>query len=131
MDKEVLEPRGTMELNEGRNVLTLIWPGAEPKTIVSMPTERVDETIKQLAFWRSAMLPEIPQAWTPGTIETFHRDPKMILETDQLAGDALLHVRHPHFGWLHFILSKSEARKIGDALLAQANAEPPAAKGRA
>jgi hypothetical protein len=59
------------------------------------------------------------------------RDPAFELEADQLAGDSLLHIRHPHFGWLHFIFSKAEAKKLGGLLLAQSAKPAPEVSGRA
>lgn len=117
------------ELSEDKKVLSVMW-GQEMPFITCMSAEGAEIVINELALWRSEMLPDIPAKWESKTVLA-HRDVAWSLETDSLAGDSLLHLRHPHFGWLHFIFSKSEAKRIGELLLAQANAEPPEAKGSA
>jgi len=52
-------------------------------------------------------------------------NPAWVVEPDAMMGNALLHVRDPRYGWLHFLIPKDEARKLAGALLAQADAPPP------
>jgi hypothetical protein len=60
------------------------------------------------------------------------RDPPFTLEPVVLNGDALLHMRHPILGWLHFALSRDTAWQIGEGLLLiSAAPPPPAPAGRA
>lgn len=104
----------------------------DPPIISKMTTAEVDSSLLHLAAARSALLPEIPQTWEGGKVtENVMRDPAWRLETDRLAGDSLLHLRHPHFGWVHFIFSKAEAKGIGQLLVAQGTAPPPKASGTA
>ena len=96
-----------------------------------MSTAEVESSIAALAVARDNMVPPIPETWTPLTAVEAERDPRWFPETDHLAGDFLLHLRDHHFGWRHYIFSKAEARKLGEALIAQADAPPPASAGRA
>ncbi len=101
-----------------------------PASPVQLSAERVETMLNALGLARSGMLPEIPETWISAMVRA-QRDPKCSVEADALAGDALLHLRDRHFGWRHYVLTKDEARKLGQALIAQADAAPPAAFGTA
>lgn len=117
-----------IDLVDDRKTLLYVDDPANP---IRLAADQVDAMLKSVGLLRSAMLPEIPQVWASGTTVAAQRDPKFSVEADMLAGDALLHVRDPHFGWRHFIISKDKARELGEALIAQADAPSPAPAGRA
>ena len=97
-----------------------------------MDTEAVEAALQMFGLARAEMLPAVPAEWPRGQmVRGVFRDPAFDMEADQLAGDPLLHIRHQRFGWLHFIITKAEARKLGEALIAQADAPPPSAAGSA
>jgi hypothetical protein len=118
-----------IELGDDRRSL-LMLSGSTPPIIWKMSAAVVDEVIEKLCFFRGDMLPEIPATWPGRQTITAQRDPAFTIEIEPLNGDPLCHIKHPHFGWLHFIFSKSEARKFGEALIARADAKPPALAAR-
>jgi hypothetical protein len=92
----------------------------------------LDDFLQRVGLMRTGVLPAVPKTWAPGqTAENAYRNPAWLIETDQLAGDALLHIRDERFGWLHFIFGKAEAAKLSRALADVAAAAPPAAHGSA
>lgn len=93
---------------------------------------QVDAALALLGAARVKMLPAYPATWERGQmVRDVHRNPVWLQETDQLAGDVLLHLRDPRFGWLHFIFSKDEARKLGAEMIAWADRPAPGAAGSA
>jgi hypothetical protein len=101
--------RVRIEVDDDRR--SLLMQVGDSSTFLEMNTSMVDETIEKLCFVRRAMLPEIPATWLAGRQEpiTALRDLPFTLETDSLNGDPLLHIKHPRFGWLHFIFSRGVA----------------------
>jgi hypothetical protein len=94
----------------------------------------LDDLERMIAVYgtaRAELLPAVIAQWAPGQMVTAHRDPSWSIERDQLAGDPLLHIRHEGFGWLHFIMNRDDARRIGQSLIAFADAPSPDASGRA
>jgi hypothetical protein len=121
-----------IDIREDRKTLTITFDRAKPVPVVAEhTTEMVEGLLNEVGAARSALLPPIPDTWDLTATVRADRDPRWFLGRDQLAGDALLHLRDHHFGWRHYIFTKAEARKLGEALIAQANAEPPEAAGRA
>jgi hypothetical protein len=85
----------------------------------------VEEALKSLGGLRATMTPEVPKSLTLEKIVPAVTNPAWVVEPDAMMGNALLHVRDPRYGWLHFLIPKDEARKLAGALLAQADAPPP------
>jgi hypothetical protein len=102
-----------------------------PDAVLAFTTGGVDEHIQHLGLTRAGMVPSISSIWERGQRVDCYRNPVTVVEADQLARDAILHLRDERFGWLHFIFSKDEARKLGAALIAQADRPSPPAAGRA
>ena len=124
---------GTRRLNfiaEDYSKLMVTLP-TQPHDQFSVTTGLVEETIDMLGLHRSAMVPAVPEKWSHGQKVNASRNPAWSIEHDQLAGDPLLHLRCPKFGWRHFILDKDKARALGEALIALADAPAPPIAGRA
>jgi hypothetical protein len=119
------------EILPDQTALVLTWfeEGCEPYG-VRTSTAALDETIATLGLCRTGLLPPVPATWTSQPVEA-RRDPAWSLETDALAGDSLLHIRDARFGWLHYIITKEDAAKLGRALVAQAEAPAPVMIGKA
>jgi hypothetical protein len=129
-----------VEITEDLGTLALVLPADHTKRFVhngrdvvgfSVSTLFLEQILAELSAARRQMLPSITERWPAGTTVTADRDPKWSIEHDQLAGDPLLHLRDPRFGWAHYILTKDQARKLGHALIAQADAPAPGASGSA
>lgn len=105
--------------------------GPLPPSILN--TAALDLYLDLFGRARAEMLPAVPEKWTllQRVVWDCCRDPKSELEADQLTGDALLHIRDQRYGWLHYVLSKDQARELGAALIAQADAPAPASAGMA
>ena len=120
-----------VELNPDRRSASVTMLG-DPPFISSMDTATVETALSSLGLVRSGMLPEIQAKWDDGQLTPgCQRNPLCSLEIEALTGDSLLHIRHPQFGWLHFIIPKGEAIKLGQRLVAQGTAPPTKAAGSA
>jgi hypothetical protein len=104
-----------------------------PPNISELSAATVDEMIEKLCYARHNMLPEVPATWSAGRQQpiTALRDLPFTLETESLNGDPLLHIKHPHFSWLHFVFSRGVAEQIGRDFLSRSKAPPPSAEGNA
>lgn len=117
-----------IKINDDLKTVTITYD--PPIFSVEHTTELVDELLVTLGEARSGMLPKIPDVWKPATV-TAERDPKHSVGASPLSADPVLHLRDALFGWRHYVFTKSEARKLAEALIAQADAEPPAPAGTA
>ena len=109
----------------------LTFSYGNPPITSLMTTAEVDASLALMGEARAKMLPAYPATWQRYQAVRAHRNPAWMQETDQLAGDALLHLRDPLFGWRHYIFTKDEARKIGAEMVAWADRPAPNAAGSA
>lgn len=118
-------------LSDDRRSLHML--AGDPPFIWEMNAAVVDDLIEKLCFARRAMLPEIPATWPEGRREpiTVQRDPAFTLDSASLTHDPILHIKHPHFGWLHLTFTKPKARELGTELIARADLELPSTAGNA
>jgi hypothetical protein len=112
------------KLNDDLRSVTITFP-TDPVVTFVMTTEVLDELLTNLGVFRSQMEPEIPRDFALGQRVAAVTGPAWATEPDMMAGDTLLHMRDPRFGWLHFLISRVDAKTIADIFLAQA-ATPPA-----
>jgi hypothetical protein len=96
---------------------------------MELPT--VESLLAVLGDVRRRMLPQVAETWPVDMRVDCVRDPRWSLWTDRLAGDVILHVRDARFGWLHYVITRDEARRFATAILAQLEAPPPAMDGKA
>ncbi|MEX2201640.1 MAG: hypothetical protein WD711_09620 [Dongiaceae bacterium] len=106
------------KLENDRRTLTLSLPAA-PEAVQSLDTQDVEELLRTLGECRGRMLPEIGKKWALGQIVGAVTDPRWYVEPETTTGGSLLHVRDSRFGWLHYIVPREEARKLGEYLIAQ------------
>jgi hypothetical protein len=97
---------------------------------ITLPTRHLEFTADELAAFihalgdlRSRMTPKIPQTLPVSDGHEAHQNPCYQCEQDHLRSGSLLHLRDPRYGWLHFLVPKNEARKLGEVLLQQARDE--------
>jgi hypothetical protein len=129
MDQATKLERPFFGVASNRREAVLRLPGKPP---VGMSLEEVEAVLSKLGIMRGNMVPEVAATWRPGQLtKNVYRNPAWSIETDVLTGDAVLHLRDLRFGWLHYIFTRNEARKLGQALLAIADAPAPAMSGRA
>jgi hypothetical protein len=117
---------------EDDNQTVTITFSTEPPVAMKLTTADVDNMLQNLGAYRGEMKPVVPATLALGEKVAAVPDPNWATELDAMMGDSLLHLRDPRFGWLHYLLSKDGARKLGDLLLKQADAPPPGlGQGRA
>jgi hypothetical protein len=91
-----------------------------PPVSITWSTADLQKTIENLGKVREIMQPEVPnQPFPLGQVVPDARNPTWSVEPIRGESDSLLHLRHPSYGWLHFFLPNSEARKLGDELVAE------------
>ena len=122
----------TFAIDDDLETLLITHDQATPMPCaVQYTTAEVEALLSTVGCARRGMLPPIPEKWAPSQqVTEAIRDPKLYLETENFNGDPVLRIRHPHFGWLHFVFSRSKAAGLGRALIVRANADPPATAGR-
>ena len=137
-EKMTIYPFGGWEIKsfeqfEGELIVTIAYADTEeePKT-----QEELDKTLQYLnvkmsfqvvSEFGSRMWRRAEERLQTSKAVAVPRDPPFALEPVVLNGDALLHMKHPILGWLHFALSRDRARQIGEELLSISAAPPPPA----
>ncbi len=120
-----------LEISDDSQFVEIALP-SQPATHVICSTAAVDSMLRALGLARTGMLPAFAAEWAPGQpVERCYREPKWSVETDCLAGDALLHLRDERLGWLHYVFDKAEALRLARDLAEIAAMPPPAAAGSA
>lgn len=87
-----------------------------PPTEITFTTQQLEDALKNLGIFRSNMKPEIAKTYAVGQVVKAVPNPAWVTEPDLLLGNSLLHIRDPRFGWLHYMIPRDEARKLGSAL---------------
>ncbi len=88
-----------------------------PSTSLDVEVDGIKSIIAALGATRSAMLPEEPVEFLPPKSVHAVPAPGWTVGPELLNGDALIHIRHPGYGWLHFCLPKAAAERLGTHLL--------------
>lgn len=99
--------------------VTVTFP-TDPPVQLKMDLAGVEDMLKHLAEFRGAMQPEVPREYALGQKVQAVPDPLWMTQPDAMMGNSLLHLRDPRFGWLHYLLPKAEALKLGKFLQTQA-----------
>jgi hypothetical protein len=111
-------------ISEDLKTVTLTVPG-NPPIALRFTVADVDDILKNLGGLRALMKPEFPRDYAGGQKVRCITDPIWASESDVLMGNSLLHIRDPRYGWLHYMLPKNEARKLGGYLLRLADKPAP------
>ena len=115
------------KLEDDYKTVTVTFP-TKPAVALKLSVSDVEEMLKNLGKFRAAMKPEIPKDYALGQKVTAIRDPAWKTEADLMSGGSLLHMRDPHFGWLHYMIPKEEAKKLVGYLQTQVETPPHAPK---
>lgn len=98
----------------------------EPPIVLKWTVAGVDDILKNLGELRASMPPEFPRGYDRGQkVSNCVPDPIWVTEPDAMMGNSLLHIRDPRYGWLHYLLPRDEAKKLGGYLQQQADEPPP------
>jgi hypothetical protein len=111
-------------LEGDRTAVTITFATAPPVT-ATLATKAVDDVLRNLGAFRAKMRPAAPPDWPPGQQFEAIPDPRWVTEPEMMLGNSVLHIRDPRYGWLHYVLPRTSARKLGGLLTAQADAPMP------
>ena len=111
-------------LDKDHEAVTVSFPSSPPVAL-RMDAGQVDELIRVLGTYRAKMQPVPDMKLKPGSKVTAMRNPAWYTESDALMGDSSIHFRDLRFGWLHYLLPRDEARRLGKLLIQKADSPPP------
>jgi hypothetical protein len=93
---------------------------------VKLSTADAERLIVELGRLRASMSPPVPIDLDQEASFAGVADPRWGVTASSETGTAILRVRDPRYGWLHYSLPLSSATKLAQALLQQATrAAPP------
>lgn len=115
------------ELNQDLKTVTITFP-TDPPVALRLDLLGVENIIKNLGDFHAAMKPEVPKNFAVGQKVEVIPDPAWVTEPDLLMGNSILHIRDPRYGWLHYLIPREEAKKLGILLQNQADAPSPGPK---
>jgi len=113
----------TWNLNADGTV-TVAFPSEPPVGLV-LPLDEVVQMLEKLGEYRELMQPPVAATYSPGQPVSAIPDPAWFVEGEMMQGQSLLHLRDPRFGWLHYLLPRNEAERLGRLLVEQAQAQLP------
>ena len=116
-----------ISLSQDKREITIKFPSAD----VMMDANQAGQLINALALMRSNMLPEHAFDYAPQQRTIALPDPRWYTEVSFLPEGSLIHIRHPGFGWLSFLLPPNEAAKFASLLQAQAGEQEKPQSGQA
>jgi hypothetical protein len=96
-----------------------------PPTVFQLDVAEVEKILGNFGKLRSLMQPATQSDFAIGQKVSALPNPRWVAEPDVMQGDSLLHIRDPRYGWLHYVLPRSEARELGSTLQVQADAPAP------
>ena len=111
------------KLEDDLKTLTVSFP-SNPPVALKLDAAGVQDLLANLGEFRSFMTPEIEKDWTPGQRAGAIPDPRWMVEPELIRGNSFLHLRDPHLAGCTTI-PREEARKLGQLLIALADAPPP------
>jgi hypothetical protein len=105
-----------IDLSDDRKTLTITAP-TKPVLAIRLPTEQLDDLIKNLGEQRARMRPPVTARTAGGQTARAMLSPAWSVRSEPLLQQPLLQIRDVRFGWLHYSIPIAEARKLSDALL--------------
>jgi hypothetical protein len=117
-------------VSEDRKTASLVAP-TDPPIVMSFTADLLDGLLKSAMEVRAALSPPHAADFAPGQTVQAIENPRVVSELDTRTGRSLLHIRHPGYGWLHFLLPKDHAAKLAELLRKQVERPPqPSSNGR-
>ncbi len=99
------------KLEDDLQTVTVTFP-TNPPMVLKLNAAGVDAILQGLGGLRSAMQPTVAPDFAAGQQFLAVPHPSWLTEADALQGNAVLHLRDPRFGWLHYMIAREEARKL-------------------
>ena len=93
--------------------------------VIRWTADQVDDHLRKLGELRTKMKPPHPRNFALGHVVRGIANAPWATETDTMLGNSILHIRDPRYGWLHFLFSKEDARKLATLLQKQVDSPRP------
>ena len=93
--------------------------------VIRWTADQVDDHLRKLGELRTKMKPPHPRNFALGQVVRGIANAPWATETDTMLGNSILHIRDPRYGWLHFLFSKEDARKLATLLQKQVDSPRP------
>jgi hypothetical protein len=103
------------KLESGNGTVTATFASNPPVTL-KLSTADIETMLKDLGALRWEMQPEVPDVLATNADEEPVLDPAWDTAPDESMENAVLHIRDPRFGWLHYAIPREEARKLAGFL---------------
>jgi hypothetical protein len=103
------------KLEDDHRSVRVTFP-TDPPVVLRFGIAGIEEILKNLGAYREVMKPEVPRKFATGQNVQAVPNPIWKIETDPERGDSVLHIRDPRYGWLHYVLPRAEASKLGGFL---------------
>jgi hypothetical protein len=104
-----------VELDKSREFVIFSLDAA-PDVIVKMDAAEVDRLIKNLGDRRQLMAPGVPEKFDRTQARPAPLYPAFELDQERATGAIALTWRDPRFGWQSYMVSKENAKALGQAL---------------
>ncbi len=103
-----------IDLSEDKKTLLVEFgPGAEKH---EFDVAQVDALLMQMAIARSHMHEPHPISFSAGQKFFSIPYPSWSCELEVMSRDVAFHFRHPGYGWLHFLIARADAAKMGTGI---------------
>ncbi len=99
------------EVSADHRSVALTLPGNPPAKLM-LDAAGVEDLLAALGQIRLGLSPEVPRGLVDGQTINVFPNPFWIMAPARTAGDAMLHLRDPRYGWLHYQIPKSESSKL-------------------
>ena len=117
-------------VSDDRKTASLVAP-SDPPIVMSFTADSLEGLLKSAMEVRAALSPPHAADFAFGQTVQAVDNPRVVSELDTRTGRSVLHIRHPGYGWLHFLLPKANAAKLAELLRNQVETPPqPPSNGR-
>ena len=110
-------------VSEDGKTASLVAP-TDPPIVMSFTADSLEGLLKSAMEVRAALNPPHAVDFAFGQTVQAVENPRVVSELDTRTGRSLLHIRHPGYGWLHFLLPKANAAKLAELLRNQVEKPP-------
>jgi hypothetical protein len=113
------------KLEDDLTTVTVTFPSV-PVVQLKLDAAGIDDLLKNLGDFRGVMKPAVPIQNPLGQKTKAVFGPAWASEPEVMGGDSLLHIRDPRYGWLHYLLPRSDAANLAKHLQIQVDTRHPA-----
>jgi len=118
-----------LELREDGQLQITIDSGADTAPVLD--ASAVSRLIEALGAIRAAMNPQVATECPARQKVEALLDPCWYVELELMQENPTLNIRDDRYGWLHYVIPKPEAKKLGEFLTQLASQSPAPPRGKA